>query len=303
MLQADAPEAARAALEHVTVIAADVIGSCHVKRGMFKSNRRCHLITRFRTIGGIVHVVAILCIEDIVEVRRVFGTQCIEGEPAVLGIFEIIADAIFAIEVVHVPVDPLLDADLFPECENFLESRPRAQMQLREFALVLFFCVLFIEYAVLLVTKVDGEKTVTRSFAVETEGAVRAVVHVLGPPKGIAVIALDTFVTECGMVGKMAIDAVLRELHKVIEVAVFIRFGRNIEIAILLVIAVGAEVTVFAIGDRDSPMRNVIVEIGPLRKKRTGPINLPAMLQSIPLIAMPSILSIHGKWSIRGVHR
>ena len=61
------------------------------------------------------------------------------------------------------------------------------------------------------------------------------------------------------MVDVAAIGAILRVFREVIVVTVFIRFRCNIEITILLVVAVIAEVAVFAFADGYTPMRYGVI--------------------------------------------
>ena len=117
----------------------------------------------------------------------------------------------------------------------------------------------------------------------------------------MAVVALNAFVTELTAIGERAINTVLRILRKEVEVAVFVSFSCNVEVAVLVITTVITVFTVFTVHQIHPETWNLKHQLMPLLKERTREIKLLTILQCIPRISVPFLLKVDGEGSSFGV--
>ncbi len=287
----------------MTVEAGGVVGAGHIEGRVFEAHRRNHFVVGNRIVEGVVEVITILRSEDVVEVFAVLAVGDIEAVFAFLRVFDVVSNAVFAGKVVHIAVDAVFDAHLLPQVKDGLEWLPGTEPELCQLFPVLLLRVRFVQDVVLLAAQIHREKTVLAALAVEAEGAVAAVIHVLAPAQRITVVALDTLVAERAAIHEGAVHAVFGILHEQIVETILIALGRDIQITVLLVGAVIAVVAVLAIGDCHAPVGDDVIEVIPLVEEGSVEIKVPPKRQSIPLVTMPGIRLVDRESCIWGVHR
>lgn len=157
---------------------------------------------------------------------------------------------------------------------------------------VFFFGQLFIEEAILLLPESCTAKAIGAPAAIEEEGTVPALLTELAEIEEEAVFAIRTFVASLGSPYFEAIDAVLVKEHPIAveRVLVVVCFNRKVT-----VLGPSGLVHVFAVLKiyDDVPKEwNGMEELIHLFEERTGEVEITAVVECIPIAAIPVLMVV-----------
>ena len=176
---------------------------------------------------------------------------------------------------------------------NFLESGG-----------VLLLRKLLIEETIFLVRQIHAPKATLATATGEQKFGFRTRFTVLTPHQPITMFAIDAFVTELAVEDEEAVDQIRTPMDVHGVVTVFVVVGGKDQIAIPVA---GREVRVFAVVVLRLKVhrahRTRKQQFSKLLKKRPREIEIPAVVERIPLVGIPLAMIVDGVRRFRRVYR
>lgn len=158
-----------------------------------------------------------------------------------------------------------------------------------------------VENIIRFIDEVDTSETFMTGNTVWEVIALAAVITVLAPKKRMAVITITDFIAVFTLVYICTIDAMIRFLEPATILTKFIVGWFINEITVSAVSSEVGKFTILILRGNNIYLRNTMVKLAELFKKRSIEIKIRSIIKRVPIIAPPDFLIVDNVWFIRWV--